>query len=99
MNSGIYEIYNRLNHRVYIGRSVNIQNRILQHLWSLRNGDHHNSALQYDWDRFGEANFSWLVLQRVPPHRGWLETLHIVEKYWINQFILFYRPGVYNQSN
>lgn len=43
---GVYAIFNTRTGQVYIGSSVNVANRLAQHLGSLRWGTHHCSPLQ-----------------------------------------------------
>ena len=56
---GIYKIENRVNHKIYIGQSVDIYTRWYNHKHSLRNGIHYNKHLQKSWDKYGEENFEF----------------------------------------
>jgi predicted GIY-YIG superfamily endonuclease len=60
--AGIYAIVNRTNGRAYIGSSVNIRNRIVQHRSALRRGRHPNKLLRAEWQDHGEAAFVFGVL-------------------------------------
>lgn len=55
---GIYEIVNGLTGQRYIGRSVEMRARILQHLSCLRRHTHSNLHLQRSFDKYGEAAFT-----------------------------------------
>ena len=46
MNSGIYCIKNLINNKIYVGSSVNIEQRFTEHKHGLNNNTHHNSHLQ-----------------------------------------------------
>lgn len=59
---GIYIIKNIINDKVYIGQSVDIYHRWMQHKADLRNGHHHNEHLQRAWNKYGEENFEFRVL-------------------------------------
>lgn len=59
---GIYIIKNIINEKVYIGQSVDIHHRWMQHKADLRNGHHHNEHLQRAWDKYGEENFEFSIL-------------------------------------
>lgn len=59
---GIYKIENKVNGKVYIGQSVNIENRWKQHKAGLRNNHHRNDYLQKSWNKYGEDNFDFVVL-------------------------------------
>lgn len=62
-NSGVYAIINNINGRVYIGESAFMMARICDHRQYLRRGAHINKGLQSDFDIFGEAAFSYVVLE------------------------------------
>jgi len=55
--SGIYKIINIINNRLYIGSSVNIRRRWLEHKRLLSKGKHENNLLQNSWDKHGENCF------------------------------------------
>jgi group I intron endonuclease len=59
---GIYIIKNIINNKVYIGQSVDIYHRWIQHKADLRNEHHHNEHLQRAWNKYGEKNFEFAVL-------------------------------------
>lgn len=78
---GIYQIKNLVNGRVYIGSSVNIRRRFSTHRNMLARNNHHSTLLQRAWNKYGEAAFSFSVLEIVrDPLR-----LHIVENTYIQQ--------------
>ena len=60
--SGIYEIRNLSNSNCYIGSSVNIANRYLQHKNELRKNNHHSEHLQRAWNKYGEKSFVFKLL-------------------------------------
>jgi hypothetical protein len=62
-SSGVYEIRCLVTNRVYVGSSVNVHARWLQHRNRLRSGRHCNSFLQRAWNSHGENNFQVLVLE------------------------------------
>ena len=59
---GIYVIKNTINDKMYIGQSVDIYHRWMQHKADLRNDHHHNEHLQRAWNKYGEENFEFCVL-------------------------------------
>ena len=61
MNCGIYKITN-INGKVYIGSSVNIKQRLKNHVYCFRNNKHYNSYLQRSWNKSGEESFIFEVL-------------------------------------
>lgn len=61
--SGIYEIVNLVNGKRYVGSSVNLQARWKVHLRKLRTGRHHNAHLRSAFAKYGESNFSFVILE------------------------------------
>lgn len=45
--SGIYQIYNPINNKRYIGSSINVERRLKEHLRNLEKNRHCNDHLQY----------------------------------------------------
>jgi group I intron endonuclease len=66
--SGIYWIYQPSRDRaVYVGSSVNIGKRWIKHRYLLRKGSaHHNQYFQNVWNKYGEQDFQFLVLEECP---------------------------------
>ena len=50
---GVYMIKNKVNGKLYIGSSVDIQKRWINHRIYLRNNKHHSFQLQQDWNEYG----------------------------------------------
>lgn len=61
--SGIYCIMNVLNGKRYIGSSKNLYNRLRTHLSLLKSNRSHNKHLQSSWNKNGENNFIFTVLE------------------------------------
>jgi group I intron endonuclease len=78
--SGIYQIRCIANDKIYIGSSVDLRNRWLQHRSSLRLGNHGNQHLQAAWDRYGEDAFEFTILEYVSK-----DDLLSVEQLWIDR--------------
>lgn len=60
---GIYKIENTINHKIYIGQSNDIETRWTHHKWELNNHKHGNDHLQKAWDKFGEENFIFEIVE------------------------------------
>lgn len=60
---GIYKIVCLANSKVYIGSSINIQNRLDRHKYELKNNIHKNQYLQNVWNKYGELSFRFSVLE------------------------------------
>ena len=62
MKTGIYKITNIVNNKFYIGSSVNVRKRIVDHIRRLRSDTHGNPHLQKAWNKYKEEKFSFNVL-------------------------------------
>lgn len=60
---GIYKIENMVNHKVYIGQTINYTNRIYLHIHYLENNCHCNSHLQNAWNKYGSENFKFELIE------------------------------------
>lgn len=61
--SGIYMIVNTINGNKYIGSSKNIYQRLLTHRSYLRHDKHYNKYLQNAWNKYGETNFDYSIIE------------------------------------
>lgn len=91
LKSGIYIINNKINNKVYIGQSVDIDKRIKKHFNSLENGAHYNEHLQNAFNKYGRDNFLVDVLEECP-----IEKLNEREKYYIQLYDSASRDKGYN---
>ncbi len=63
---GIYKIINKINGKYYVGSSKNIDDnfgRWYKHKYYLNKNKHHNSHLQNSWNKCGENNFEWTIVE------------------------------------
>lgn len=61
--SGVYMIKNTMNGKIYIGSSNNIHKRWGEHRYSLKGNKHINCYLQNSWNKNGENNFVFSILE------------------------------------
>ena len=61
---GIYKIENKITKDFYIGSSNNIEKRFYFHKWSLKNKNHHSIVLQRAFNKYGEENFEFIILEK-----------------------------------
>lgn len=78
---GIYRITNIINNKVYIGQSINIEDRFAHHRSSLSHNRHENEHLQRSWNKYGAQHFMFEVLEECSE-----EELDSKERYYINLF-------------
>lgn len=65
-NYGIYGIRNKINDKVYVGQTgERFLRRYWHHQWKLRDNSHDNMYLQNAWNKYGEDNFEYVVLESV----------------------------------
>lgn len=62
---GIYKITNIVNNKVYIGQSIDVEKRIQQHKYGLNNNKGHNAHFQNAWNKYGENNFKFEIIEKV----------------------------------
>jgi group I intron endonuclease len=61
-HSGIYEIRNLINNKIYIGQASNLRKRENDHFEQLRRDKHKNLYLQRSFNKYGEDNFVFNIL-------------------------------------
>ena len=91
-NSGIYLIINLQNNKFYVGSAVNARKRKNKHLQQLRKGNHDNSYLQNSYNKYGENNFLFILIEDVPN----LNDLTSREQYWIDSLDACNKEIAYN---
>lgn len=53
--SGIYQIYNPINNKRYIGSSINVERRLKEHLRNLEKNRHCNDHLQSAYNKYKDV--------------------------------------------
>lgn len=94
MLSGIYKIVCYNNNKFYIGSSVNINKRLKEHKSSLNRNKHPNSRLQKDWNKYGESNFRYEIVETIYD----ISQLLTREKWWINNTECYKKEIGFNRS-
>ena len=89
--SGIYAIKNTRNGKVYVGKSVDVQDRWCHHLRRLHRGLHVNHHLQNAWDKYGPSSFLLEVLEEAPRDK-----LPSLEETWMVRLSATDREHGYN---
>lgn len=83
---GIYFIKNKVNNKIYIGKSKNIYNRLKSHTTALNRelSKHENQYIINSWKKYGEENFEMGVIEYCK-----YEELSRIELNWI----LYYKSN------
>lgn len=99
--TGIYQIKNTTTGECYVGSSVNIQERLYNHMCNLCKGVHINKLLQESWNRDGPVAFTFSILEAVENRTVlrqrevyWVKKTEALEKGFNTQTDLFKRSTV-----
>lgn len=60
--AGVYQIVNKINNKVYIGGTLDLRERLSNHISELRNNHHHSIYLQRAFNKYGVNNFYFEIL-------------------------------------
>lgn len=81
MDTGVYVITCISTGKFYIGSSSNsVDLRLRTHKNLLRRGKHHSPYMQHSWDKYGEKNFTFSLLDPRPPDQCVKR-----EQYWLDK--------------
>lgn len=84
---GIYKISCTQEDISYIGSSIDINKRWIEHRCMLNRNTHHNEELQLAWNAYGDDSFTFELLEKT-------ENLILAEQKWIDNFW----PNCYNTT-
>lgn len=60
----IYAIRNKVNGKIYIGRTEqSVRERVLLHLYALKKCRHNSKTLQYDYKKYGKEAFEFYEIE------------------------------------
>ena len=94
LTCGIYKITNNVNGKMYIGQSINIEQRWVEHLRELNGNKHYNQHLQNSWNKYGESNFKFDIVEECIRN-----DLNNKERYWIAMYDTQNKRCGFNISN
>lgn len=81
VKSGIYNIVNLLNYKIYVGSAVWFNHRWRMHKSDLNLNKHCNKHLQKAWNKYGKECFSFEILEIVIDRDDLLKR----EQFWIDR--------------
>lgn len=76
----IYGIWNEDTGKVYVGSAVDFRRRRNEHLSGLKNNKHGNKYLQNAWNKYGEENFLFYIIEEVEDDNSLIER----EQFWLD---------------
>jgi len=92
--AAIYKIENLINGKVYIGSSQDVRQRLRMHKSQLKRGIHGSSHLQASFNKYGEENFYFSIVEIVEK-----QNLIEKEKYYIEKHKALERKFGYNKAS
>lgn len=89
---GVYSIVSISCGRKYIGKSLNLKQRWISHKSLLRRNVHPSLHLQRAWNKYGEGNFKFEIVEFVEDANILLKR----EQHWINFYRVYLPKNGYN---
>lgn len=95
-NFGIYSITCTVNNIVYIGSTeISFKKRWKKHKQRLRNNYHENNYLQNTWNKYGESNFIFEIVEQLNN----VDKVKERESYWLSLYFSKGRKYCFNLSD
>lgn len=94
MNTGVYQIYNTVTGKRYVGSTItDFNKRWIIHKCLLRKNQHHSPYLQASFNKHGEDSFEYIILEYCKPE-------HCIqrEQWWMDLFGVYNREYGYNAT-
>jgi group I intron endonuclease len=91
--TGIYQILNLIDGKIYIGQAINCQKRLKNHFEALRKGDHSNLHLQRAFNKYTENNFLGSILKECKK-----DELNFLECFFIRVYASWKSKFGYNKT-
>ena len=96
MKIWIYQIKNKVNNKIYIGSTINLERRWENHIYQLKNNIHHSIKLQKAWNKYGEDNFEFSIIEEFNSDNE--DDKYIKEQYYLDLYEPYTDKG-YNMSD
>lgn len=98
--TGVYQIRNNVNGKVFIGSCVDINAMFNRWRFGLQIGNEKNKELQNEWKQYGEEGFSFEILEVLKIKEGEYQDvkfeLHKLEEKWLDRIQPYEEKG-YNK--
>lgn len=100
VEAGVYQIKNRMNHKILIGSTRNLKTLNGIRFMLETNGYTTNKELQEEWNQFGKDAFTFSILEKLKkkdePYFNEKEALAELEEKWLEELQPYGEQG-YNQ--
>jgi group I intron endonuclease len=90
--SGIYQIRNLVNNKIYVGSTENFGIRKKRHFYQLKKGNHTNIHLQNAYNKYGKESFIFEIIEYVKNKNDIIR----YEQHFLNYFSMINSDGLYN---
>jgi len=101
--AGVIVIKNRINGKVFIDSSPNLDVAFNKHKAQLKFGSHRNRQLQQDWNQFGSENFSFEILEQLKleddVNYNYADDLKILRQIWLDKLQPFDDKGYHKKPD
>jgi group I intron endonuclease len=84
----VYKIVNIVNGKKYVGSALRVKQRWRDHTKSLNENKHHSIHLQRAWNKYGEENFIFSIIEYCDR-----DIMLVREQYWIDKLEAFGKNG------
>lgn len=85
---GVFEIRNKIENKIFIDSSNNIPAKFNRHKFQLNAGLHPNKEMQADWNKYGEINFEFNLIEEIEQKdeiRDYSKKLKELEKKYLTE--------------
>lgn len=83
ITGGIYKFTSKTSNKIYIGSAKNLRKRFVQHKSNLKLNKHHSIHFQNAYNKYGESDFVYEVLENVED----INELLIKEQYYLDTLL------------
>lgn len=89
---GVYQLFNIINNKIYVGSSIDLNRRKQEHFRLLHKNKHPNTYLQNAWNKYGEDNFRFIVLETTDD----ISKIRQLEQKWLDETKCYLHEYGYN---
>jgi hypothetical protein len=87
---GIFAVINTENNKCFLETTQNLKGKMNSVSFQLRSGGHPNKELQKDWQKFGEAAFETVILEKIEYEKDetktdYSEELQLLKMIWLEK--------------